>query len=164
MEESLTSPKWHPVKPVIAGYGGVWVRLKETRKEMIGKRAIFITNMHHLQHWGPIFVPTYGYFLTEPVEKKAEIQKLLKISSEDNESWSQFDQMAQYIRDSESITKGTTREKVEKLLHHVGRSSETKDKYAFNRSPYVTLDIEFTRINGRDTVVSVSKPYIDWPK
>ena len=170
VEESLTSPDWHPSKPVIAGFGGMWVSVKEMRDTEIGSRAIYITNMVQLPHWGPVFVPSYGYFLNARVEDKGEVKKLVKVNTESGQEWNHFDRLSQTLRDAEAIHIGMTRKEVEKLkiIYNVDRPEGASEKYSFFKSPYMFVDVEFARHfpakeDESDTVKQVSKPYIEWP-
>lgn len=167
VKESLTSPDWHPSKPVIAGFGGIWMSVKEMKERQTGESAVFLTNMVQIPQWGPVLVPSYGYFLNEPMEKKAEIQKLLKPNTEGGELWNHFERLAQCLRDAESVQVGITREKVETMLYKVWEPTTQKEKYVFKKYPYVTMEIEFarkltTRDDALDTVTQVSKPYLEW--
>ena len=170
VEESLTSPDWHPSKPVIAGFGGMWMSVKEMREKQIGSRAIYITNMVQIPQWGPVFVPSYGYFLTTKEDDKGEVKKLVKVNPASAEEWSYSDRLSQTLHDAEAIQVGMSRKEVEKLriLNQVRQLEGNTEKYSFFKSPFIFVDVEFvqrfpTKTDELDTVKQVSKPYIEWP-
>lgn len=167
VEESLSTPSWHPTRPLIAAVSGAWGSVREMRTRLIGQRAIYLTNMEQLPEWGPIFVASYGYFLSEPMEKKAEIQKWVKTNAAGGELWNHFEQLAQCLRMARTIKIGMTRAEIEKLLYRVEQSEAKRERYVFRKLPYISLDIEFdrrttTQVDDLDTVTNVSKPYLEW--
>jgi hypothetical protein len=75
----------------------------------------------------------------------------------------------QVLKEMQSIKVGMRRGEVEKVFSVAGGlATVSRQAYVYRQCPYFRVDVEFapadqTRASENDTVVNISKPYLDWP-
>ena len=73
VDEVLTPGAWHPKEPVIVGFAGGFFSVQQMQKDFVGKKLIFVTTQNAAG-----FGPSYPWHLTEPLDKRAEIEGIIR--------------------------------------------------------------------------------------
>jgi hypothetical protein len=76
VEEILRPADWQPKTNVSVRIGGGFFGAPGFRERLVGKKFIYITVAD-----GSVYRPSYGWDLTEPVDKKSEVEGLIKAQS-----------------------------------------------------------------------------------
>ena len=75
--EALLPKNWSPTNNVKYIFGGGLFSVKDLRRDLIGKKLIYLTVQS-----GPAFKTSYGWHVTDSLESKDEIKKIIKTQSE----------------------------------------------------------------------------------
>ena len=75
VDEVLYPDNWHTNASVTVLYGGGFFSASETRREFMGKKLIYLTMQNNLRTGN--FTASYGWDLTETLDKRAEIEGLI---------------------------------------------------------------------------------------
>jgi len=80
--------------------------------------------------------------------------------------------MAQSLREMETIKVGMTRADLLRVFREEGGlSTRTQRQYVYRECPYIKVAVEFERVgnaeapfpeNGKDKIVKISRPFIEW--